>query len=201
MERCLRPGGLSYCFCYFFMSTILPFRPTITMTADDDSFSSYDSVSTTELTVGTTNTGTSVDMPSSSFAFRMGRVSCSSNVSACDSNIGRTDTTTNTFCVHCFFFNRDESILLRRLLQLLTVLQYTFLCSWCLHLGGLSRSIITGSSLIGEGFAIAYAFTPSLLLLLLLVRQQCDRDCFRNNDGSFDTDTDTSNFYDGCCCC
>ena len=120
------PTVYKHCICYFFMSTILLFRPTITMTADDDSFSSYDSVSTTELTVGTTNTGTSVDMPSSSFAFRMGRASCSSNVSACDSNIGRTDTTTNTFRVHCFSFNRDESILLRRLLQLLTVLQYTF---------------------------------------------------------------------------
>mmetsp|Transcript_65188 Transcript_65188/g.72806 ORF Transcript_65188/g.72806 Transcript_65188/m.72806 type:complete len:80 (-) Transcript_65188:67-306(-) len=79
--------------------------------------------------------------------------------------------------------------------------------------------------MIGEGFAIAYAFTPSLLLLLLLVRQQCDRDCFRNNDNNFndtdtstynelrpqqrrfffDTVTDTSTYYDGrtndvCCC-
>ena len=55
-----------------------------------------------------------------------------------------------------------------------------------------SRSIITGSSLIGEDFAIAYAFTPSLLLLLLL---HCDRDCFRNNDDSFN-DTDTSTYYE-----
>jgi len=46
------------------------------------------------------------------------------------------------------------------------------------------------SSLIGEDFAIAYAFKPSLLLLLLL---HCDRDCFRNNDNSFD-DTDTSTY-------
>mmetsp|Transcript_34040 Transcript_34040/g.39161 ORF Transcript_34040/g.39161 Transcript_34040/m.39161 type:complete len:83 (-) Transcript_34040:81-329(-) len=60
-------------------------------------------------------------------SLRMGRGSCSSNVSvsACDLNIGRTDTATNMFRVHCFYFNRDESILLRRLLQLLTVLQYT----------------------------------------------------------------------------
>ena len=55
-----------------------------------------------------------------------------------------------------------------------------------------SRSIITGSSLIGEDFAIAYAFTPSLLLLLLL---HCDRDCFCNNDDSFN-DTDTSTYYE-----
>mmetsp|Transcript_39585 Transcript_39585/g.45229 ORF Transcript_39585/g.45229 Transcript_39585/m.45229 type:complete len:104 (+) Transcript_39585:438-749(+) len=34
----------------------------------------------------------------------MGRASCSPNVSACDSTIGCTDTTTNTFRVHCFFF-------------------------------------------------------------------------------------------------
>ena len=60
-------------------------------------------------------------------------------VSTSDLNVGGTinATASDTFRVHCFCFNRDESILFRPLLQLLTVLQYTFICSRCLHLGGL----------------------------------------------------------------
>jgi len=119
------------------MSTILPFRPTIAMTADDDSFSSFDSVSTTELNVGTTNTDTSVDMPSSSFAFRMGSESLfewgGHRVHPMFLLVIRLLAVLILLLIRSVytasFFNRDESILLRRLLQLLTVLQYTFLCS------------------------------------------------------------------------